>query len=229
MTDQIPFASGREADVFALDDKRVLRRYRRETDTRSEAAAMRYVGGLGYPVPEVHSAAGNEMVMERLDGKTMVEAFMTGELPIDEGAEIIADLLARLHGLPPWPSDAEIGHWSGPFPGVRPATVLHLDLHPENVLLTSRGPVVIDWCNARLGEADLDTGVSALIMASVAIDGTHPAAPISGAFVDALLPRLPGDPTRLLDLVVAYRTDNPTLTPGEIAGMAEAAARVRRG
>lgn len=226
---ETPLASGREADVFALDDRRVLRRYRRETDTRSEAAAMEYVGGLGYPVPEVHSAEGSEMVLERLDGKTMVQAFMAGELTVEEGAAIIAGLLARLHELPPWPRDAEIGHHSGLFPGVQPVSVLHLDLHPENVLLTSRGPVVIDWCNARLGEADLDTGVSALIMASVAIDGTHPAAGISGAFVDALLPRLPGDPARLLDLVVAYRRDNPTLTVGEIAGLADAAARVRRG
>jgi hypothetical protein len=168
------------------------------------------------------------MVMERLDGKTMAESLGAGELTIAEGAAITAELLIRLHELPPWPTDAKIGHWSGPFRGVQPTTVLHLDLHPENVLMTGRGPVVIDWCNARLGEADLDTGLSALIMAQLAVDGTHPAAPIAGDFVDALLPLLPGDPTRLLDLVVAYRTDNPTLTPGEIEGMAEAAARVRR-
>jgi aminoglycoside phosphotransferase (APT) family kinase protein len=226
---ETPLASGREADVFALDDKRVLRRYRRETDTRSEAEAMAYVGGLGYPVPEVHSAHGNEMVLERLDGKTMVEAFGSGELTVEDGAAILAGLLGRLHELPPWPAGQEIGHWSGPLPGVQPVTVLHLDLHPENVMMTSRGPVVIDWCNARLGEGDLDTGVSALIMASVAIDGTHPAARLSGTFVDALLPLLPGDPTRLLEQVVAYRTDNPTLTAGELAAMATAAAWVRDG
>jgi hypothetical protein len=33
-------ASGREADVYALDDRRVLRRYRREADVTGEVAAM---------------------------------------------------------------------------------------------------------------------------------------------------------------------------------------------
>lgn len=31
--------------------------------------------------------------------------------------------------------------------------VLHLDFHPANVMLTSGGPVVIDWTNARAGPA----------------------------------------------------------------------------
>ncbi|WP_199752153.1 hypothetical protein [Actinoplanes sp. ATCC 53533] len=39
-------AAGREADVYALDDRRVLRRYRRNVDVTAEAAAMRYLGGL---------------------------------------------------------------------------------------------------------------------------------------------------------------------------------------
>ena len=40
--------SGREADVSALDDKRVLRRYRREADVTGEAGAMRHLAGLGW-------------------------------------------------------------------------------------------------------------------------------------------------------------------------------------
>ena len=215
MTEPTPLASGREADVFALDDKRVLRRYRRAADTTGEAAAMAYVGGLGYPVPEVFAARGNEMVLERLDGPTMAQAMTAGQASLETGAETLAGLIRRLHELPPWPGSDQRG------------SVLHLDLHPENVMLTSRGPVVIDWCNARVGDADLDTGLSALILAQVAIDGTHPMAAVAGDFLDALLPLLPGDPTRLLDQVVKFRAGQLTMASDDLAALDEAAAWVR--
>jgi aminoglycoside phosphotransferase (APT) family kinase protein len=178
-------ASGREADVYALDDHRVLRRYRREADVTGEVTAMRYLAGLGYPVPAVHEAAGPDMVLERLDGPTMAQAFHAGELTINEGTALLAGLLRRLHELPPWP---------GAAPGSR---ILHLDLHPENVLMTARGPMVIDWCNARPGDPDLDTGLTALILAQVTT--------VDDQLLTAFLRVAPGDPTRLLDEVVRFR------------------------
>jgi aminoglycoside phosphotransferase (APT) family kinase protein len=44
--------------------------------------------------------------------------------------------------------------------------VLHLDLHPANVMLTGGGPVVIDWTNARVGPAGADVAMAYLIMGS---------------------------------------------------------------
>lgn len=49
-------ASGRDADVYALDGRRVLRRYRKPHHVEWEVAAMRLAGEAGYPVPEVHEA-----------------------------------------------------------------------------------------------------------------------------------------------------------------------------
>ena len=60
-----PIASGREADIFGLDDDRVLRRYRRPADVTDEAGAMAYVAGLGFPVPTVYEARGRDMVLQR--------------------------------------------------------------------------------------------------------------------------------------------------------------------
>ena len=210
---QTPLASGSEADVFAVDDSRVLRRYRRPADTTGEAAAMAYVGGLGYPVPEVFAARGNEMVLERLDGPTLSQAMAAGRTTIPAGAAILAGLIRRLHELPPW--------------GTEDGSVLHLDLHPENVMMTGRGPVVIDWCNARIGEPDLDTGLSALILAQVAVDGTHPMAAVAGDFLDTLMPLLPGDPVRLLDAVVQFRAGQLKLSGHETEALSGAAAWVR--
>ena len=77
-----PIASGREADIFALDAGRVLRRYRRVTDVTGEAAVMTHVAAHGYPVPAVYEAHGSDMVLERLDGPTMAQAMVAGELAI---------------------------------------------------------------------------------------------------------------------------------------------------
>ncbi|HET6531235.1 MAG TPA: phosphotransferase [Actinoplanes sp.] len=206
-----PIASGREADIFALDDRRVLRRYRRVTDVSGEAKVMTYVAGLGYPVPAVYEANGSDMVLERLDGPTMAEALAAGDIGIPAGAGILANLLQTLHELPTWPGAEQ--------------QIVHLDLHPENVMLTGRGPVVIDWCNATDGAADLDTALTAVILAQVAIDGAHPWSAAADRFLDAFLAVAPGDPNRLLDDAVAFRGSQLSLTgPDALAG---AKARIR--
>jgi hypothetical protein len=43
MTAGVPFASGRCAEVFALDEHRVLRRYRNSGDVTVEASVMEYL------------------------------------------------------------------------------------------------------------------------------------------------------------------------------------------
>ncbi|MET3429418.1 aminoglycoside phosphotransferase (APT) family kinase protein [Actinoplanes tereljensis] len=221
-----PFAAGREADVFALDGGRVLRRYRTGMDVRREAEVMAYVGGLGYPVPEVYAADGTDLVMERLDGPTLAEAALIGELSIPDGVAILADLLRRLHELPARGSGGG-GSGSGSGSGSGD-TIVHLDLHPENVLLTRRGPVVIDWCNAGDGVGDLDTALSALILAQVAIGSIeHSLGAAAGTMVDLFLELAPGDPIRLLDEAAAFRRQQLTMSPDELAMIDTAVARVR--
>jgi Ser/Thr protein kinase RdoA (MazF antagonist) len=218
VTAQQPFAAGREADVFLLDGGRVLRRYRTGADTVREAEIMAYAAAHGYPVPAVYSAGGADMVMERLHGPTMAEAALTGRLALAEGAAMLADLLRRLHELP-----ARDGDGTG-------ETIIHLDLHPENVLLTDRGPVVIDWRNAGDGPGDLDTALTALILAQVAIGSIeHPLGGAVDAMLDRFLELAPGDPVRLLDDAAAFRRRQLTMSPDEIAMIDDAAARVRAG
>ena len=96
MTLGIPLASGREADVFAVDAHRVLRRYRHGGDVTAEAAVMTYLGEHGFPVPRVYAAEDADLVLERLDGPTMVEALRAGDLGPEAAAELLADLHTRL-------------------------------------------------------------------------------------------------------------------------------------
>ena len=64
--------SGRSADVYALGDGRVVRRFRTPYDAQPEAELMRHLAAAGYPVPAVYDADGPDLVMERLDGRDML-------------------------------------------------------------------------------------------------------------------------------------------------------------
>jgi streptomycin 6-kinase len=202
-------ASGRDADVYALDERRVLRRYRRGGDVTAEAVIMRYVSDHGYPVPRIYEADGADLVLERLDGPTMLQALGDGTLDLHSGATVLADLLERLH---------KVRVRTATDPGTR---ILHLDLHPENVVMTEGGPVVIDWRNSTEGPPELDVAMTALIIASEAVVA-GPFAAYAEPFLDTLLSCTRDNPLSQLEAAVRRRTADPALTAAEKAHLHEA-------
>ncbi|MFD9426761.1 MULTISPECIES: phosphotransferase [unclassified Streptomyces] len=222
--------SGRTADVYALDGSWVLRRYRDSTDTTPELAVMSYLCAFGFPVPRIgpraDGARATDLVLQRLTGPTMAEALLTGALEAAEGGALLAGLLRELHAIP-----ARLS----PDPEER---ILHLDLHPENVMLTDRGPVVIDWSNTVEGPPGLDRAMSALILAQVALDpaflvaGKGPAAqeaanPAEAAGTATGAPRTPAAPaaTGVRSLLTALLTELAADGGVSVADLARARAR----
>jgi aminoglycoside phosphotransferase (APT) family kinase protein len=154
--------AGRAADVYALDERRVLRRYRNGESSEREAAVMAYLAGAGFPVPRVHDASGPDLVLERLVGRDMLADLSARPWLARRHARTLAGLHDRLHAITAPPSlRAPLG------PGGR---VLHLDLHPGNVMLTAAGPVVIDWSNVSAGPAAADVAMAWLIIATSEVD-----------------------------------------------------------
>ncbi|WEH40460.1 aminoglycoside phosphotransferase family protein [Streptomyces sp. AM 2-1-1] len=213
--------SGRSADVYALDDSWVLRRYRDEADATPELVVMSYLSAFGFPVPRIgppaDGAGPGDLVLQRLAGPTMAQALMAGSLDARQGGEMLATLLRELHALPPRLS---------PDPEVR---ILHLDLHPENVMLTERGPVVIDWSNTTEGPPGTDRAMSALILAQLSLTPGFPAAEGVRILLTALLTAMAGDggitPDDLAG-AVARRSADPYLSVAERAVLGTAAALV---
>src|SRR5437588_10047933 len=93
-------ASGRAADVYAYGDGLVLRRYRTPYDCLYEAAVMQHVRSHGYPAPEVVEVSGGDMVMERVNGPTMLTAMSTRPWKLRAYAATLARLLHELHDIP---------------------------------------------------------------------------------------------------------------------------------
>ena len=64
---------GARADVFEHGAGEVLRRYREPRDTEREVAAMEHARAHGYPVPAARALNDTDIVMERVEGPTMLE------------------------------------------------------------------------------------------------------------------------------------------------------------
>lgn len=158
--------------------------------------------------------------MQRLSGVTMLQAWMDGAITEEDAAALLARLLHQLHAVP-----ARVSV----LPGDR---ILHLDLHPDNVMLTPQGPMVIDWSTAAEGPPGLDWAMSALILAQVAVG---PASEVA-AGARSMLTALMGNLGALVDLgdvegghlpqARARRAADPNLTSQELGLLDEAAALV---
>ncbi|GEA86709.1 phosphotransferase [Cellulomonas cellasea] len=214
--------SGRDADVYALDEDRVLRRNRDGQSVLREAAIVRHVWAHGFPAPQVFRAEGADLEMERLHGPTLLQALAAEEVPLREGATMLAELLNRLHRLPvPQDDLLTVGNADD--------VVVHLDLHPANVVLTeSHGPAVVDWSAARLGSAALDVATTALLLAEVAADEGGDYSHAAQVLLVAFLAAVDTDPLPALDEAVRLRTRDSHLVPGERELVPAAAALVTR-
>ncbi len=175
-------ASGRDADIFAFGDRLVLRRSRQGRSMMAEAKTMEYARGHGYPVPAVDhlSDDGTDLVMERVDGPSMVEALVRKPWTIRATGTLLGDLHRRLHEIP-------APDWLPAGPGTAGTSLLHLDLHPLNVLLGPAGPVVIDWTNAKVGAGATDVALSWVLMMAGEIPGSRLKAAVMGRARGALL------------------------------------------
>ena len=140
-------AEGRDSEIFEHGVGKVLRVARDGRSLVEEAEVMAYVGAQGYPVPRVYDAGEGYLVMDRVDGPTMLDDAIP--FRIGRHAKVLAQLHEQLHRLPapPWLTR------EAPLSGDR---LLHRDLHPLNVLMSADGPVVIDWANASHGDPAFD-------------------------------------------------------------------------
>ena len=163
-------ASGRAADVYDIGGGRVLRRYRDDDhDTEFEARVMQYVRERDFPVPAVYQVGGRDMIIDRIDGVTMLESLRQASWKVALHARTLASLQRRLARIraPEWllaPS-ADADH---------PESILHLDLHPMNVMLSKRhGPMVIDWTNAAGGPAGFDAALTYVEISTFAVESAR--------------------------------------------------------
>ena len=174
---------------------------------------MAHVTAHGFPAPVVFAADGSDLVMERLHGPVLLDAVAAGDHDVGDAGRVLADLHARLHAVPS-------------RSGTACERVLHLDLHPANVVLTPGGPVLIDWTNATDGPPDLDVALTAVILAQVAVEPAHEYAGLATGMLSAFLEATGGQALAMLDGAVARRAADRSLTAAETGLLGAASALI---
>jgi serine/threonine protein kinase len=175
-------AEGREAEIYAWEPGKVLRLFREHRDLAAierEVAAMEAGRASMQLVPAVFGITIVDgrpgMIMERIDGPDLLTLIGRKPWRVWEGGRINGATQARLHdaiapaglptvkqritrlvsgpAVPPHIAGFALRHLEQLPDGDR---LCHGDLHPANILLSSRGPIVIDWPNATRGDPHAD-------------------------------------------------------------------------
>jgi aminoglycoside phosphotransferase (APT) family kinase protein len=184
-------AEGREAEIYAWEPGSVLRLFRepqRAASMQHERAAMDAVRAVVPLVPEVlgfTEVAGRPgMIMERVDGPDLLTIISKKPWTVWSAGRTMGEVHAKLHSVvapaslptlrqradayrggtdrvPPHMAEWALRQFDAMPEGDK---LLHGDFHPANILMSQRGPVVIDWPNAMSGNADADVARSLLLL-----------------------------------------------------------------
>ncbi len=180
---------------------------------------MEYARGHGYPVPAVDhlSDDGTDMVIERVDGPSMAQSLRRRPWSLGAQGDVLGGLHRRLHAI-------AAPQWVRPGPGTDGGCLVHLDLHPLNVLMGPAGPVVIDWSNACRGDGAIDVALTWVLMAAGGMPERRLEAFVEGLarrrLVDGFLSGFDIDPVRAtLRAVVEWKVTDPHMTADECRRM----------
>ncbi|MHB1138350.1 MAG: phosphotransferase [Microthrixaceae bacterium] len=218
-------AEGRDSEIFEHGPGKVLRVARDGRSLVAEAEVMRYARSHGYPCPGVDDAGDGYLVMERLEGPTMLQVVGRPPFPLRRSGHLLAELHHRLHRIPAPPGLRE-----APLPGT---SLVHRDLHPMNVMMTPDGPVVIDWANASAGDPAFDLADTWVLFATA----TPPTSGLDRWIVPiarrvllrSFLGRVDAESARrAIPAAVEHRLTDPNMSADERARMREFAARATR-
>ncbi len=182
-------ATGFTAQIFTWKPGWVLKLFNLDIGRPTvevEASAARLVFSSGLPVPAVGEVVEMSrrfgLEYEYVQGPSMLQSLTQRPWRFVACARKLAELHAEVHKvrLPDLPSQRSRLEWKIQRVAILPEAVrqaalqalqllpeqdylCHGDFHPGNVLLTQRGPVIIDWLDGTHGSPVMDVARSSLL------------------------------------------------------------------
>ncbi len=193
-------AEGRTAEIFAWGENQALKLLRpgfSPDAIHTEAAKTRAVHQTGFTVPavgEMVEVDGRQGILfERIEGVSMLHGLVNRPWTVVRVSRQLAQLHAEMHAcsapaLPPQRKrmESKIKRAARLSDEVKGAvlevlaqlpegdSVCHGDFHPDNILLTARGPVIIDWIDATQGNPLADVARTLLLVTGGALPPEMP-------------------------------------------------------
>lgn len=175
-------ARGRTAEVFQCGNNQILKLFldrNRAADAEREAQNTRLVYDAGLPVPSIGGTVEVDgrpgIVLEHIEGPSMMEILSSKPWKVIAFARLLAELHIQIHSckVPELPSQRKRLEQhirvAAPLRGdVKEAAirtlerlpdgdaVCHGDFHPANIIMSARGPIIIDWLDATRGHPMAD-------------------------------------------------------------------------
>ena len=183
-------AKGRSSEVFAYNDGMVLKLFNHGLAmnyVESEAIFVRVLHDRGLPVPRVIRLIQVDqrwgIVYEKIDGVSMLESYLGDFSRIEQNSYLMADLHWQIHKisgnsfptlktrlydkicdikeLPKYQKNLILRVLDDLLDGNQ---LCHMDFHPDQILLTDRGPYILDWETACKGNPLADVARTSILI-----------------------------------------------------------------
>ena len=187
---------GRTAEIFTWGDDQIVKLFHENWNVAAveeEARIGRLVRDLGLPVPDVSGTVEVEgrhgVLYERVDGPTMLQKFSAAPWTLYGLPVVLGELHAAIHKhrvseLPSQRENMIVAVENAlPAPTIMKEHALkaierlpdddflcHGDFHPDQIIMSKRGPIIIDWITATKGSPAADVARSSLILRLFAPD-----------------------------------------------------------
>jgi len=172
-------AEGKQAEVFLWGEAQVIKLFRDQRPrswVEYEARTARAVHAAGVPAPAVGEIVELDgrfgLIYERVEGRPLGERVLSRPWTMGRYARFLAELQAKLHAvsappelpsqhdrlrrrllaasaLPPRLQQAALAALDD-LPGGE--ALCHADFNLFNILMTARGPIIIDWNDSARGD-----------------------------------------------------------------------------
>ena len=190
MTKGVLIGRGRTAEVYAWGNDRALKLYYEgwpadEAEREARQARVVYESGAAAPAVEgVVTVDGRHgVVYERVDGPSLLNKTTAQPWTLIHSAHVLAELHAQMHtrrvsGLPSQRTRLEEKIQAAhPLSATMKQAALealtrlpdhdvlcHGDFHPDNIIMSQRGPIIIDWSDATRGNPLVDAARTSLLL-----------------------------------------------------------------
>ncbi len=181
---------GRTAEIFLWGNDQIIKLFHEDWLVRlveEEARIGKVLHETGLPVPAVEGIRDlngrKGIVYERIEGKTMLQEFSSKPWTVLRLTRIFTELHLAIHeqSITNLPSQRErisgkIQESSAVSTEMRKAALgilrelpdddvlCHGDYHPDQVIMSPRGPVIIDWSTATHGNPIADVANTSLLL-----------------------------------------------------------------